>query len=401
MKLSEKFSFNFTEEDNLTKSINFNPYYQRIESGADIYVKINGEEYLNLASNNYLALSNHPDIIDAMKLSLDEYGASMCGTPVACGNVDIYENTAECISKFLGLEGTIIYPSCYQANIAVFSTLVKPQDVVFVDRFAHSSLIEGIRSTGCKVKPFKHNDVKHLETLIKNSEMFENKFIATESVFSTEGSIAPFDMIYDLCLKYNAVPVIDDSHGIGVIGATGKGILEEKNIIDYEGIYTASTGKAMGISGGIVSSTFNTINFLKYNSSSLIFSTALPPVLLAGTLKAFEIVEEEGRKMVRRLSRNKNYLFEALLNNGFELHNSEAFICSLKSGSNENTFRICKALFDKRILTTPFIYPSVSKNRGVVRLIPRVDLVKDQLDHIINSLLLIRKEKPELFENDQ
>jgi 7-keto-8-aminopelargonate synthetase-like enzyme len=397
MSIKDKFVFNFTEEDKLINEINFNPYYQKIDSGAELYVMIGGKKYLNLASNNYLALSNDRRIIDVMKSSLDKYGASMCGTPVACGNVDIYENSAAYISKFLGMKETIFYPSCYQANIAVFSTLVKANDVVFVDRFAHSSLIEGIRASGCKIKPFKHNDPKHLETLIKNSGSYENVFVVTESVFSTEGSIAPFDDIYELCLKYDAVPVVDDSHGIGVIGATGRGILEEKNISDYEGVYTASTGKAMGISGGIVSSSHNTINFLKYNSSGLIFSTALPPVLLAGTVKAFEIVEAEGKDLITRLSRNKKYLYKHLKNIGFDLNDSEASICSVKTGSNENTFKVCKYLFDKGILTTPFIYPSVSKNKGVVRMIPRIDLDANHLNHVINSFKEIKIEHPELF----
>ncbi|MBU4487335.1 MAG: pyridoxal phosphate-dependent aminotransferase family protein [Candidatus Delongbacteria bacterium] len=398
MKIKDKFVFNFTDEDRLINEINFNPYYQKIDSGADLYVRIDGKKYLNLASNNYLALSNDKRIIASMKDSLDKYGASMCGTPIACGNVDIYENAAVYISKFLSMEETIFYPSCYQANIAVFNTLAKVNDVIFVDRFAHSSLIEGIRSAGCKIKPFRHNDPKHLENLIKNSNSYENMFVVTESVFSTEGSIAPFDDIYELCLKYDAVPVVDDSHGIGVIGATGKGILEEKKITDYEGIYTASTGKALGISGGIVSSSHNTINFLRYNSSALIFSTALPPVLIAGTIKAFEIIEAEGEKLVSRLSRNKKYLYEHLQSCGFDLNNSEASVCSVRTGSNENTFKVCKYLFEKDILTTPFIYPSVSKNKGIVRMIPRVDLDTDQLDHVINSFKAINIEHPELFE---
>ena len=397
MSLKDKFLFDFVEEDKLVRELKFNPYYQKIDSGADLYAKIAGEQYLNLASNNYLALANNSEIIDEMKKALDKYGASMCGTPVACGNVDIYQKATEYISEFLGLEDTILYPSCYQANVAIISALVKPADVVFVDRSAHSSLIEGVRATGCKIKPFKHNNVKYLAELIKKSEDFENRFVVTESVFSTEGSIAPFDQIYELAQQNDVISIIDDSHGIGVIGKTGKGILEEKHIENFDGIYTASTGKALGVSGGFVSSNYQVIEFLKYSSPGLLYSTALPPALIAGTIKSLQIVVKKGEKLVQTLSQNKNYLYDNLLKLNFRLTKSEAFICSLIAGSNENTFRICKALFDKKILTTPFIYPSVSKNKGVIRMIPRVDLDKAKMDHVIKSFAEIRDKNPELF----
>jgi len=397
MSLKDKFLFEQVEEDKLVHELRFNPYYQTIDSGADLYVKINGEQYLNLASNNYLALAHHPEIIAAMKNALDKYGASMCGTPVACGKVDLYQQAADYISGFLGLEDTILYPSCYQANVSAMRTLVKPEDVVFVDRNAHSSIIEGIRATGYKIKPFKHNSVDYLADLIKKSECYKNRFVATESVFSTEGSIAPFDEIYALALEHDVIPVIDDSHGIGVIGKTGKGILEEKQIKGYEGIYTASTGKALGVAGGFVSSSRQSIEYLRYSSSGLLYSTAIPPTLLAGTIAALNIIAREGKELVQALSGNKNYLYSQLQKHGFPLLPSEAYICSLLAGSNENTFRLSKALMAEKILTTPFIYPSVAKNNGVIRMIPRVDLTKAQLDSVITAFIRIRDTNPELF----
>jgi len=322
----------------------------------------------------------------------------MCGTPVACGSVDLYQQASREVSLFLGLEDAILYPSCFQANVAAIGALVKPDDVVYVDRNAHSSIIEGIRATGCKIKPFKHNDVDYLRELVRRPEKFQNRFVATESVFSTEGSIAPFDLIYDLAMEHDLIPIVDDSHGIGVIGQTGRGILEEKQIKNYAGIYTASTGKALGISGGFVCSSYHIIEFLRYSSPGLLYSTALPPALIAGTIKALEIVSREGREMVQRLSLNKDYLYERLQGSGFRLCTSEAFICSLLAGSNESTFRIYLALFDEGVLTTPFIYPSVAKKQGVIRMIPRIDLNREQMDHVITSLLSIREKHPELFD---
>jgi 7-keto-8-aminopelargonate synthetase-like enzyme len=397
MRKEERFEFNFTEENRLVDEIGFNPYYQKISSGAGLYVRIGNEDYLNLASNNYLALADDPEVISAMKKCLDKYGVSMCGTPVACGYSDIYETASRTVSEFLVLEDTLFYPSCYQANMSIFRSLARPEDVIFVDRYAHSSLVEGIRSPGCRIKPFMHNDADHLESLLKSSGAFEVKFVVTESVFSTEGTIAPFDELNELCKKYGAIPVVDDSHGIGTIGRSGRGILEEKNIKDYEGIYTASTGKAIGISGGFVSAPGTIINYIKYNSPGLIYSTAVPPVLLAGTVRALEIIGIKGALFSEKLTANKLKIHSALSSHGYDLASGDAPICSVKTGSNEITLKICKSLFEKGILATPFIYPSVSRDKGIIRMIPRIDLETSHLDHIISSFAGIRSENPELF----
>ena len=238
----------------------------------------------------------------------------------------------------------------------------------------------------------------YLADLINKTAPCKNRFVVTESVFSTEGSIAPFDEIYRLSLENDIIPFIDDSHGIGVIGKSGKGILEEKHISHYEGIYTASTGKAPGVSGGFVSSNSQIIDYLKYSAPGLIYSTAIPPVLISGIIKALEIISRDGKNMTQTLSDNKHYLYDHLQKNNFNLTHSEACICSLISGSNDNTFRICKALFDEKILTTPFIYPSVAKNKGIIRMIPRIDLNHEQMDHVIRSFIKIRDLNPELFK---
>ncbi len=393
-----RFPTGHLEEERLVQELNCNPYYQTFHSGADLYTLLNGCKYLNLASNNYLALANNPLVIGAMKSALDKYGASLCGTPVACGKVDIYEQAAQSFCRFLGLEEAILYPSCYQANVSVMKAVIKPEDVVFVDRCAHASLVEGIKASGCKIKPFKHNDVQHLEELIKKSKAYANRFVATESVFSTEGSIAPFDEIYRLAMQHDVIPIIDDSHGIGVIGNSGKGILEEKHIHHYEGIYTASTGKALGISGGVVCGSQQMIKFLRYSCPGLLYSTAIPPTLIAGTIKALEIISSKGPEMVRMLRMHKTYLSAKLHDQGFTIVPGEASICSLVAGTNEKTFKIYQTLYYAKILTTPFIFPSVAKNRGIIRMIPRIDLGKGQLDHVIETLIKAKEQYHELFE---
>ena len=392
MNLRNKFKFNYKEENDFVKLLGFNPYYQIIESGSANEVTINGEKYINLASNDYLGFSSNREILCAMKDTLYRYGSSMCGTPVACGNIDLFDRTSKKASDFLNLEDTLIFPTCYQANIAVIKTLVSKNDVIFIDRNAHASLIEGALSTKCKIKPFKHNDVNHLNKLIEKTTGYSKRFMITESVFSTEGSIAPFDLQYDICMKNDVIPIIDDSHGIGVIGKNGRGILQEKNITDFMGVYTASTGKALGASGGLVSSIHEVTEYLRYNCSGYLYSTAISPVLLAGIKKSLEILDKDGASLIKKLSFMKKEISFYLTDSGFDLISCNTPICSIQVGSPKDTFSLSKFFYDHRILATTFVYPSVPKNKGVIRFIPRIDINKQQLGKIRKSISIISQD---------
>lgn len=381
----------------ISEKLNFNPYYCNISSGVTAIIKINEQEFINLASNNYLGLANDARIKEAMTDTIEKYGASMCGTPIASGYADIFKQTEEKLSSFLGMEDTIIFPSGYQANTSLISTIAGKDDAILVDHYAHASLIQGIQSSCCKIKPFRHNDMDHLKKKLERSSEFRQIFVITESVFSTEGSIAPFDEIVSLCKKFNAVPIIDDSHGIGVIGKSGKGILEEKQIKDYDGIYTASLGKALGIVGGIVSGNKKLIACLRYYCSGLIYSTALPPVLLGGILKAIEILENDFEYLLNKVWQNKRFLTEGLLQYGYKLAVGEGPITSILSGSLENTGRLAKKLFENNIFSTPFVPPSVPPNQGKIRLIAGADLSKSDLEEALKRFKNIAVELRQIF----
>ncbi|MDD3626759.1 MAG: pyridoxal phosphate-dependent aminotransferase family protein [bacterium] len=368
------------------KELGFNPYYIEICSGLDDPIIINGKEYINLASNNYLGLATDSRVKQAMHESLDKFGASMCGTPIASGYVELYKTLCEKLSEFSGLEDSIIFPSGYQANYALFPVILGKDDLVIVDHYAHASLIQGIKSIGCKIKPFKHNDLDHLEQVLRRSKDFKKIIVVTESVFSTEGSIAPLDGITEICSRYNAVPVVDDSHGIGVLGKTGRGILEEKGLKNFPGIYTASLGKALAGSGGVIAGKKEFIEFLKYSCSGLIYSTALPPVVLAGLLKVIDILNNDHEKILNRMWDYKHRISDALKETGFTLSDGAAPITSIIGGSLENTVKIAKALFKNSILSTPFVPPSVPPNGGKVRLIAGANLKEETVTGIINLI---------------
>lgn len=366
-------------DGSLAVAAGFNPYYQRVESGLDKRILVNGRAMIDLASNNYLGLAADERLKRAAVAAVQKYGVSLCGTPIATGNIDLYQRLAEKLSSFVGLEETIILPTCYQANNGLFCSIAGPEDLIIVDRFAHSSLIQGIKSSGSKIRPFLHNNLEHLEGILQRSAGYRQVFVVTESVFSTEGSIAPCREIVQLCKNYQALPVIDDSHGIGVLGRSGRGILEEQQIEGYPGIYTASLGKALANSGGMISGEKRLIDYLKYYCPQLIYSTALTPAVLAGIEAVLEIIRSEFGIIKGKLSAYQQVINRSLLEAGFSVAASAAPLNSIKSGSKENTFLIAKKLYDKGILSTPFIEPSVPVDEGRVRLIAGINLSQDTI----------------------
>lgn len=365
----EDFYKRFFLDDYLVRTTGHNPYYSVLQSGIDESMTIDGENFIDLASNNYLGIANNQRIKNASIKAIEKYGVSLCATPIASGYTDLYEEVSNEFSAFAGLESSIIYPSCYQANNGLFSVIAKKDDVIIIDQYAHSSLIEGARACGCKIRPFLHNNLDSLEKNLVNSQKYEQIYVVTESVFSTEGSIAPFKSIVELSYKYNAVPIIDDSHGIGVIGKNGRGILEHSGILVYKGIYTASLGKSMGNLGGIISGEKKIIDYLRYYSTHLVYSTAIPPSILAGISEAIKIINEDFHGLSERLWNHYKTLREALQECGYHLSSSEAPIISVITGTAENTFLFAKELYKRNILATPFVFPSVPKNKGVIRLI--------------------------------
>lgn len=367
----------------LVEEAGFNPYYPAIQSALDDPIIIEGKEFINLASNNYLGLANDKRVVEASVSMLQKYGASMCATPVASGYPDCYYKLERKLSEFLGIEASLIYPSCYQANNGIFTALVKKEDLVIIDHYAHSSLVEGVRAVGCKIRPFLHNDMNSLERILQKSTHKNQVFVITESVFSTEGAIAPFKEIIVLCEKYNAIPVIDDSHGIGVLGESGKGILEHAGIKNYQGIYTASLGKALANAGGVVSGPKKLIDYLKYYSSHLVYSTALPPAILGGIDKVLDIIDAEFSIRSKKMCDYQKRISDGLKSFGYSITKSVTPITSIIGGTSLDTVLISKKLCENRILSTPFIYPSVPPNGGKVRLIAGANLKEETIEQAI------------------
>ena len=370
----------FVLDESLAERAGFNPYYREIQSGLGDPILIDGREFINLASNNYLGLADDTRVKEAAIKAVEKYGASLCGTPIATGYVNLLKKMEDRLSKFTGLEASVILPSCYQANNGLLLALAGKEDVIIVDHYAHSSLIQGIKAVGCKIRPFLHNDVEHLSKILEQSTGYRQVFIVTESVFSTDGTIAPLKDIVELSIKYNAVPVVDDSHGIGVIGKMGRGILEQQGIKDFQGIYTASLGKALANTGGVISGEKGVIDYLRYYCPHLVYSTALAPSVLGGIEMVLDIIDSDFEEISRRMWFYKDVIHNSLIEAGFETASGGAPINSILAGSPENTILLAKKLFENNILSTPFIPPSVPINEGKVRLIAGANLKEETIE---------------------
>jgi len=372
--------------DEALRVVGYNPYYQSINAGLSDPLLINGISAVNLASNNYLGLADDPRLKEAYIEAIRKYGVSMCATPVAGGYTDCFEAAQEALSSFIGLESLLIYPSCYQANNGIFSALAKKDDLVLFDRSAHSSLIQGIHAAGCRMLPFAHNDLDSLEYLLSKKPGYAHVFVVTESVFSTEGSIAPFADIYRLCMNYGATPVVDDSHGICVLGKRGGGILDLCGIEDFCGVYTTSLGKALANNCGVVGGRKHLTEYLRYFSSHLVYSTAVAPCVFAGITRTLKILAVEYQQRIARVYAFYGIIKSALAEAGIPVVNGEAPINSIKSGDTEQTLMLAKILYRHGLVTTPFVHPSVPRKEGRIRLIAGANL-KDETVHRAAGIL--------------
>ncbi len=333
-------------------------------------MQIDGTWYTDFASNDYLGLATDTQLAAIYREAIARFGVSLCGTPIAAGGNQLLEQMEHRLAGYVGCEAAMAFPSCYQANTSLFATLLGSDDCVIIDHYAHASLVAGVRATGCKVLPFLHNDCTHLEKLLSRRKTFRQTAVVTESVFSTEGAIAPFGRISELCEQYDALPIIDDSHGIGVIGTNGAGILDHCSIVGFNGLYTASLGKALANSGGIVAGKKEVIEALRYRCPGSMYSTGIIPAVSAGILHVLDRLGEEFPSRYRQLLDNRSTIQTALKKREHTLCEGSAPILSVRCGSKRTTIQFAHACYRRGIVATPFVEPSVPPGRGVVRFIP-------------------------------
>jgi len=287
---------------------------------AAIKVSKNGQisEVLNLCANNYLGLANHPDVIAAAHKALDEFGYGMASVRFICGTQTIHKQLEGRISKFLGTEDTILYPSCFDANGGLFETLLGPDDAVISDALNHASIIDGIRL--CKARRYRYanDDMQDLESQMKDARDANNRMIVTDGVFSMDGTIASLDKICDLADKHDAITMIDDCHAAGFLGENGRGTHEYRGVMGRIDIITGTLGKALGgASGGYTSGRKEVVGWLRQRSRPYLFSNSVAPMIVASSIAVLDLLERDN-SLQQQLHSNAAYFREKMTERGFE-----------------------------------------------------------------------------------
>jgi glycine C-acetyltransferase len=355
--------------DSLTQSGQLKPFYD-ITTPMRPLVEIAGKgEVLVLCANNYLGLADHPEVIAAGIEGLKDYGAGTASVRFICGTLQCHRRLEKKIAEFVGTESSLSYVSCWNANEALFPTLVAPEDCVLSDALNHASIIDGMRlmPKGVTKKVYSHSNLVQLESLLKESADFPTRWVVTDGVFSMEGDVAKLPELVDLCNRYEALLVVDDSHGVGVLGSSGKGTHEHFGLVGQIDLLTGTLGKALGgAAGGYVAASAKAIAVLEQRSRPSLFSNALPATVAYSAHKAIEVIENNPA-IVARLHANVASIRKGLADLGFDCTPSPTAIIPIMIGDEAEAIRKSARLFEMGVMVIGFGFPVVPKGEARLR----------------------------------
>ncbi len=366
------------------------PFYHKLESGQDTVVYMNGKKILMFGSNSYLGLTNHPELKKASITALNKYGTGASGSRLMNGNLDLHEELEENLANFVGKPAATVFSTGFQANIGTIPSLLGRNDYLIIDEKSHASIIEGSRLAFAKTYKYKHNDMHSLEKILSKTDKTKVTLIVSDGVFSMEGDIAPLDKIVELAEKYNASIMLDDAHGLGVMGANGAGTASYYNLTEKTDIIMGTFSKSLASLGGFVASDKDTINYIKHHARSLIFSAGIPPASAATVLKALEIIKAEPHR-IEKLWENTKYAKKCLIDANFEIGNSETPIIPIFVGENVKTYAFASTLIKNGVYVNPVVHPAVEANKGILRFSLMATHTKDQINQAVDILIKSRE----------
>jgi glycine C-acetyltransferase len=363
-----------------------------ISSAQQAKIQAEGRTVINLCANNYLSLANHPELLKAAKNAVDNYGYGMASVRFICGTLDIHKQLEAKIAQFLGLEDSILYSSCFDANGGLFETLMGPEDAIISDALNHASIIDGIRLAKAQRFRYQNNDMLDLEAKLKESASARYRLIATDGVFSMDGSVARLKEICDLADKYQAMVMIDDSHAVGFMGAQGRGTHELCEVMGRVDIITGTLGKALGgASGGYTAGKKPVIEWLRQRSRPYLFSNTLAPVITATSIKVLDLLQESA-VLRERLHENSRYFRRGLEALGFTLLPGQHPIIPVMIGDAALASRMADALLGEGIYVIGFSYPVVPVGQARIRTQMSAELSREQLDQAIAAFAKVGRQ---------
>ncbi|MDJ0847095.1 MAG: pyridoxal phosphate-dependent aminotransferase family protein [Myxococcota bacterium] len=342
------------------------PYYRVISSAQEPVVNHEGRELVMLGSNNYLGLTNHPEVKDAAAMALALYGTGCAGSRLLNGTLDVHVQLESRLAEFMQREAALVFSTGFQVNLGVLSCLLDRSDIAYLDALDHACIIDGVRLGFGRSHKFRHNDVADLEKKLASAPEEKGKLIVVDGVFSMEGDVAPLPELAALAKRYGARLMVDDAHGLGVFGENGRGTPEHFGVEDGVDLVMGTFSKSLATVGGFIAGDAYVIEHIKHNARSQIFSAAPPPASMAAALKALEIVEREPERR-KRLWENTEYMqgeFEKL---GFDTGDSASPVIPLVVGEDATAFQMATRLAEEGVFANPVVSPAVPEVRAMIR----------------------------------
>jgi len=380
----------FTRPDEL-RNAGLYPYFRVIESEQDTEVTINGEKVLMFGSNSYLGLTNHPEIKKASIDAINKYGCGCAGSRFLNGTLDIHLELEEKLAEYVGKEAALVFSTGFQVNLGVIGALLGRNDYLILDELDHASILEGARLSFAKVLKFRHNNMESLEKILKNCDRNRVKLIVVDGIFSMDGDITNLPGIAQLADKYNATIMVDDAHSLGVIGHNGSGTSSHFNLTDKTHLIMGTFSKSLASIGGFIASDNATIDFLKHNARSLIFSASIAPAATASVIAALDVIKREPER-IDQLWANTNFALAELKRLGFDTGVSCTPIVPIYIRDDAKTFMLAKMLLAEGIFVNPVTSPAVAKEEALIRFSLMATHTKEQIEIAIDKIYKVAKQ---------
>lgn len=373
------------------REANVYPYYRVITTPQDPVVIHAGQELIMLGSNNYLGLTNHPEVKEAAATGLAMYGTGCAGSRLLNGTLDIHVQLEERLAEFMHREAVLTFSTGFQVNLGVLSCLLGRHDIAFLDSLDHASIIDGCRHGFGRSFKYRHNDVADLEKKLDTAPDDKGKIIVVDGVFSMEGDVAPLPEIVELKKRYNARFMVDDAHGLGVFGEHGRGTPEHFGVEDEVDLLMGTFSKSLAAIGGFIAGTPEVIDYIKHEARAEIFSAAPPPASAAAAIKAIEIVEREPERR-KQLWENTTYMMQEFENLGFDTGDSASPVIPLVVGEDMAAFRMTMRLQEEGIFVNPVVSPAVPPGRSMIRTSYMATHTQEHLDRSLAAFGKVGRE---------
>ncbi len=375
--------YEFTRADEAI-AMGIYPYFTPIQEAKGNSVIVNGKEMLMVGSNNYLGLLDHPEVMKAAQDAVEKYGVATCGSRFLNGTLDIHLELEERLAKFTGKEAALAFSTGFQANQGIISTIVGKEDAIITDKMVHASIVDASRLSRGLVYSYKHNDMADLEKQLASLDDKTGRLIVVDGVYSMEGDLTDLPGVVELAKKYNSRVMVDDAHGIGVMGKNGKGTCEHFGVEDDIDLVMGTFSKSFASLGGFVAGEKKVISYIKHFARSMIFSASITPASVATVLATLAIIqnEPERREKLWSITKKMRTGFQAM---GYNTGPTETPIIPLIIGTDELAFMLWRLVRDEGLFTNPVVYPAVPKGQALIRTSYSATHSDEQLERVLKT----------------